>query len=128
MNGMQTRIDCQKSASNTLVVDLALYKITLHYITFDTLFSFLSSSQFSNISIPRPLTLSFQLNPLLFILFVSNCSRFLILFLCPLFYLQYYFMSYSLILSYSLIHSFIYFFIIQVWRSPSCFQWWTGVH
>ena len=33
MKGVQTRIDCQKSASNTLVVDLALYKITLHYIT-----------------------------------------------------------------------------------------------
>ena len=35
MKGVQTRIDCQKSALNTLVVDLALYKITLHYITWD---------------------------------------------------------------------------------------------
>ena len=33
MKGEQTRIGCQKSALNTLVVDLALYKITLHYIT-----------------------------------------------------------------------------------------------
>ena len=35
MKGVQTRIDCQKSASNTPVVDLALYKITLHYITYN---------------------------------------------------------------------------------------------
>ena len=33
MKGVQAKIDCQKSASNTLVVDFALYKITLHYIT-----------------------------------------------------------------------------------------------